>query len=266
MLEEDGGEFLVEVIKLFCDDSERMISELSSLIDQPVVDFQKVGSFVHQLKGSSSRSIDHLNEKRRKKEENEKKENMKYLVEVEKGAQGSDGHPSVGPTYRSIFAKDGFPPPIPGLESCWDIFRLSVEKYPENRMFGRREIFEGKAGKYAWMTYKQVYDIVMKLDASIRSCGVEKELDVKVSKKADQIKIEALKRADHIKTLVGEIEIPIPISPIKRLALQEPSTEEVTSDELERVRVTNELREFVKGITISTFRDFPMEGDCLQSK
>ncbi|XP_020260322.1 histidine-containing phosphotransfer protein 2-like isoform X2 [Asparagus officinalis] len=54
MLEEDGGGFLVEVIKLFCDDSERMISELSSLIDQPVVDFQKVGSFVHQLKGSSS--------------------------------------------------------------------------------------------------------------------------------------------------------------------------------------------------------------------
>ncbi|XP_020246182.1 histidine-containing phosphotransfer protein 2-like [Asparagus officinalis] len=55
ILEEDGGEFLVEVIKLFCDDSKRMISELSSLIDQPVVDFQNVGSFVHQLKGSSSR-------------------------------------------------------------------------------------------------------------------------------------------------------------------------------------------------------------------
>ncbi|ONK64577.1 uncharacterized protein A4U43_C07F27550 [Asparagus officinalis] len=54
MLEEDGGEFLVEVIKLFFDDSKRMISELSSLIDQPVVDFQNVGSFVHQLKGSSS--------------------------------------------------------------------------------------------------------------------------------------------------------------------------------------------------------------------
>ncbi|ONK60261.1 uncharacterized protein A4U43_C08F16180 [Asparagus officinalis] len=110
-------------------------------------------------------------------------------------------------------------------------------------MLGRREIFEGKAGKYAWMTYKQVYDIVMKLAASIRRCGVE-----------------------NIKTLVGEIGIPIPISPIKRLALQEPSTEEATSDELERVGVTNELREFVKGITISTFRDFPMEGDCLQSK
>ncbi|ONK69932.1 uncharacterized protein A4U43_C05F28360 [Asparagus officinalis] len=100
---------------------------------------------------------------------------MKYLVEVEKGAQGSDGRPSVGPTYRSIFAKDGFPPPIPGLESCWDIFRLSVEKYPENRMLGRREIVDGKAGKYVWMTYKQVYDIVMKLAASIRCCGVEKE-------------------------------------------------------------------------------------------
>ncbi|XP_020248682.1 histidine-containing phosphotransfer protein 2-like [Asparagus officinalis] len=54
MLEEDGSGFLAEVIKLFCDDSERMMSELSNLLDQDVVDYQKVDSFVHQLKGSSS--------------------------------------------------------------------------------------------------------------------------------------------------------------------------------------------------------------------
>uniref|UniRef100_A0A6N2JZ37 Long-chain-fatty-acid--CoA ligase n=1 Tax=Salix viminalis TaxID=40686 RepID=A0A6N2JZ37_SALVM len=78
-----------------------------------------------------------------------------------------------GPVYRSLFAKDGFPPPVPGLESCWDVFRMSVEKYPNNPMLGRREIVNGKAGKYVWQTYKQVYDVVIKVGNSIRSCGVE---------------------------------------------------------------------------------------------
>lgn len=49
----------------------------------------------------------------------------KYIIEVEKAREARDGRPSVGPVYRSIFAKDGFPPPIDGLESCWDVFRYN---------------------------------------------------------------------------------------------------------------------------------------------
>ncbi|CAH9141379.1 unnamed protein product [Cuscuta epithymum] len=97
----------------------------------------------------------------------------KFIVEVEPAKGAKDGRPSVGPVFRSVFAKDGFPAPIDGLDSCWDIFRLSVEKYPNNRMLGRREIVDGKAGKYVWMTYKEVYDVVMKVGNSLRSCGVE---------------------------------------------------------------------------------------------
>ncbi|KAK4422516.1 Long chain acyl-CoA synthetase 4 [Sesamum alatum] len=100
-------------------------------------------------------------------------EEKTFIVEVEPSKPAKDGKPSIGPVFRSIFAKDGFPPPIPGLESCWDIFRLSVEKYPNNRMLGRREIVNGKPGKYSWMTYKEVYDIVLKVGNSIRSCGIE---------------------------------------------------------------------------------------------
>ncbi|KAF2313448.1 hypothetical protein GH714_011056 [Hevea brasiliensis] len=96
-----------------------------------------------------------------------------YLIEVEKAKEAKDGRPSVGPVYRSVFAKDGFPPPIPGMDSCWDVFRISVEKYPNNPMLGRRETVNGMAGKYAWQTYKQVYDLVIKVGNSIRSCGVE---------------------------------------------------------------------------------------------
>lgn len=99
--------------------------------------------------------------------------NEKYIVQVEPGKPANDGKPSIGPVYRSIFAKDGFPAPTPGLDSCWDIFRLSVEKYPNNRMLGRREIVNGKPGKYVWMTYKEVFDIVVKIGNSIRSCGIE---------------------------------------------------------------------------------------------
>ncbi|XP_015084008.1 long chain acyl-CoA synthetase 4-like isoform X1 [Solanum pennellii] len=97
-----------------------------------------------------------------------------FIIEVEPAKPAKDGKPSVGPVYRSKFAKDGFPPPIEGLNSCWDIFRLSVEKYPNNRMLGHRKIVDGKPGKYVWKTYKEVYDIVIKVGNSIRNCGVEK--------------------------------------------------------------------------------------------
>ncbi|URE25351.1 histidine-containing phosphotransfer protein [Musa troglodytarum] len=46
--------FVAEVINLFCEDAERILTELTKLVDQAVVDFQKVDAYVHQLKGSSS--------------------------------------------------------------------------------------------------------------------------------------------------------------------------------------------------------------------
>ncbi|KAM1025171.1 hypothetical protein FF1_038319 [Malus domestica] len=96
----------------------------------------------------------------------------KYLIEVEKAKEAKDGKPSQGPVYRSLFAKDGFPPAISGMDSCWDVFRMSVEKNPRNPMLGRREIVNGKAGKYVWLTYKEVYDMVVKVGNAMRICGV----------------------------------------------------------------------------------------------
>ncbi|KAK1276665.1 Long chain acyl-CoA synthetase 4 [Acorus gramineus] len=96
----------------------------------------------------------------------------RYIVEVEKAKPEREGKPSAGPAYRSLFAKDGFPEPVEGMETCWDVFRMSVERCPENRMLGRREVVNGKPGDYDWMTYKQVYDVVMRVGNSIRSCGV----------------------------------------------------------------------------------------------
>ena len=50
-------------------------------------------------------------------------EDKKYIIEVEPALEAKDGRPSMGPVYRSMFAKEGFASPIDGLDSCWDIFR-----------------------------------------------------------------------------------------------------------------------------------------------
>ncbi|RYR10411.1 hypothetical protein Ahy_B05g078867 isoform C [Arachis hypogaea] len=95
----------------------------------------------------------------------------RFIVEVEKAKEAEGERPSRGPVYRSLFAKDGFPPPVPGLDNCWDIFRTSAQKYPKNPMLGHREIVDGKPGKYKWKTYEEVYDLVIKIGNSLRSCG-----------------------------------------------------------------------------------------------
>ncbi|KAL5999018.1 hypothetical protein ACLOJK_009968 [Asimina triloba] len=74
-------------------------------------------------------------------------EQKRFIFEVEKAQQATDGRPSAGPVYRSVFADDGFPPPVDGMNSCWDIFRIASEKYPGNRMLGRREFVDGKGGR-----------------------------------------------------------------------------------------------------------------------
>lgn len=85
-------------------------------------------------------------------------------------------------------------------------------------------------------------------EASKRS----KEIVAGASKRAEQIRIEAVKRADQIKSLAENI------APQGVLASQQQQEED-----LEKFGITEELREFVKGITINTFEDFPLEGTLL---
>ncbi|CAK9147904.1 unnamed protein product [Ilex paraguariensis] len=83
-------------------------------------------------------------------------------------------------------------------------------------------------------------------EASKRS----KEIAAEASKRADLIKTEALKRADQIKSQI----------PLSQLVDSSASVQEtVTTEELEKFGVTDDLREFVKEITLNTFKDFPLE-------
>ncbi|XP_042491394.1 histidine-containing phosphotransfer protein 1-like [Macadamia integrifolia] len=52
--DESNPDFVVEVVSLFFEDSERLLNDLGRALDQQIVDFKKVDAHVHQLKGSSS--------------------------------------------------------------------------------------------------------------------------------------------------------------------------------------------------------------------
>ena len=91
-----------------------------------------------------------------------------------------------------------------------------------------------------------------------------KEIFSETASKSLEIAAEATKQADllagQIKHLASDLPVPsippIPaIPPIPSGAASEPD-----AAELERYGITDDLREFVKGMTISTFRDFPLQG------
>lgn len=84
-----------------------------------------------------------------------------------------------------------------------------------------------------------------------------KEIAAEASKKADQIKLEAIKRADQIKSLA---ESSGALSVADSIALRE--KESGDEADLEKFGVTEELREFVKEINVTTFQDFPLQGEC----
>ncbi|EOY22168.1 PREDICTED: uncharacterized protein LOC18604908 [Theobroma cacao] len=88
-------------------------------------------------------------------------------------------------------------------------------------------------------------------EASKRSKGIAAE----ASKRADQIRVEAAKRADLIKSSLAEGIAPT----------QNTETQVEQEKELERFGIDEELRDFVKGITLSTFQDFPLPDDSPMS-
>ncbi|XP_022769508.1 synapse-associated protein 1-like isoform X4 [Durio zibethinus] len=82
-----------------------------------------------------------------------------------------------------------------------------------------------------------------------------KEIAVEASKRADQIRAEATRRTGLFKSSLAEGIAPP----------QNTETQVEQEKELERFGINEELRDFVKGITLSTFQDFPFPDDSPMS-
>uniref|UniRef100_A0A452XW33 AMP-dependent synthetase/ligase domain-containing protein n=1 Tax=Aegilops tauschii subsp. strangulata TaxID=200361 RepID=A0A452XW33_AEGTS len=96
-----------------------------------------------------------------------------FTIQVEDGKPGKDGRPAVGPVFRNILAKDGFPPLDPDMRTSWDVFRTAAGKYPDNRMLGWRPFKDGVPGPYLWKSYKEVYEEVLQIGSALQQLGVQ---------------------------------------------------------------------------------------------
>ncbi|KFK37492.1 hypothetical protein AALP_AA4G264400 [Arabis alpina] len=96
-----------------------------------------------------------------------------FAAKVEEGVKGVNGKLSVGPVYRNLLPEKGFPPIDSDITTTWDIFSKSVDKFPENKMLGWRQIVDEEVGPYIWKTYKEVYEEVLQVGSALRAAGAE---------------------------------------------------------------------------------------------
>ncbi|PSS14646.1 Histidine-containing phosphotransfer protein [Actinidia chinensis var. chinensis] len=52
--DESNPDFVFEVVSLFFEDSEKLLNNLATALQQQIVDYKQVDAHVHQFKGSSS--------------------------------------------------------------------------------------------------------------------------------------------------------------------------------------------------------------------
>ncbi|KAL0926163.1 hypothetical protein M5K25_004556 [Dendrobium thyrsiflorum] len=79
---------------------------------------------------------------------NKQREAMEvYRVEVEESMPAVGSKPSAGPVYRCVYAQNGFPELPPGIDSPWDLFCKSVERFPQKQMLGHRQIIDERGDR-----------------------------------------------------------------------------------------------------------------------
>ncbi|KAF2321382.1 hypothetical protein GH714_040970 [Hevea brasiliensis] len=92
-----------------------------------------------------------------------------------------------------------------------------------------------------------------------------KELALEASKKADQLKVAALKQADQIQIKSISDIIPPQLSSLSIVNSSSSSSSVSAASDLEELQkfgITDDLRDFVKGLTSNTFQNFPIQDEA----
>ncbi|KAG6554275.1 hypothetical protein Mapa_004191 [Marchantia paleacea] len=107
---------------------------------------------------------------------------------------------------------------------------------------------------------------VFALDAAKKSqelanqaAKMSQELATETAKRSKEIAIDVTKKADQLKVYAGELTPVIASKAAAAAGTGTPTPVKPSEDELLEFGITPELREFVQGLTIKTFRDFPLE-------
>ncbi|CAK9868053.1 unnamed protein product [Sphagnum jensenii] len=118
------------------------------------------------------------------------------------------------------------------------------------------DLFVQKARIFAQETAKKSQEIAKE------AAKLSQELALETAKRSMEIShdfvVEATKKADQIKTLASELSPGMGIA-VRPGGATSDAALQPSEKELEEYGITPELREFVKGLTIRTFRDFPLE-------
>eukprot|EP00878_Enallax_costatus_P005018 GHUV01005278.1.p1 GENE.GHUV01005278.1~~GHUV01005278.1.p1 ORF type:complete len:528 (+),score=95.01 GHUV01005278.1:432-2015(+) len=97
----------------------------------------------------------------------------RLLVEVAPAKEASGDSPEAGPTYRVKYAADGIHRP-PGINTCYDLFKASSEKYADRPCLAHRKPgADGKLGPYESITYKEAYDMSVKVGSAFLELGLK---------------------------------------------------------------------------------------------
>ncbi|CAH9088112.1 unnamed protein product [Cuscuta europaea] len=134
-------------------------------------------------------------------------------------------------------------------------FWLKARSFAEEAAKRSQELTIGGSAKLS--------DVVLEAGKRSKEIAAEaskrsKEIVAEASKRADQIKVDALKRAEQITSQIPAAAISHLVDSSSTNSTQK-EVVSATAADLERFGVTDDLREFVKGITMNTFQDFPLQ-------
>ena len=103
-------------------------------------------------------------------------------VVVEPVRPGRNGKPSQSPVYRNIHGVDGLPTTVNGFTTMFDVFKNTVERFPDRKCLGWRPVdSDGKAAEsFSYYTYTETNELAGHVASALRALGAGSKTKVGV--------------------------------------------------------------------------------------